>query len=122
MVFVSLSIVTGGYLIITLKNRASSTGNTISLVVLLTFCLIITFLYGSDFIQLKRNNIKETSGVCQIEYIKGGKSIDTTEITIEGKMYTIKSEKYKSITDGTYSCKIQFLPITKTITDLVIFK
>lgn len=64
IVFFILSLVTGGYFIITFKNKTASIGNKFALGFLLIFCLVITVIYGSDFILWKSKNTKEASGAC----------------------------------------------------------
>ncbi|WP_339176179.1 cobalamin biosynthesis protein CobN [Solibacillus sp. FSL R5-0691] len=93
--------------------------NTIMLGVLSLFMLIVSGIYSYDFYHLQTGDQKTAGGSCEITFVNGhGRSIDTTEVTIENKVYNIKSSTYKDFPDGHYQCELTFLPITKIVTQI----
>lgn len=115
IIFLLLFLVSSAYLLAIFNRKTSAIGKPFILTILLILSLTITCIYGYDFIHLKRDNTKYTSGICLVQFIRGGKSIDTTEVTIKDKIYKIKSEKYSDLPDGTYSCELRYLPLTKIV-------
>lgn len=55
-----------------------------------------------------------------IEFNDNGNSIATTTIEIDDKVYQIKGGTYNHLPDGTYQCKVHYLPVTKIIESLYI--
>ena len=123
--FIMLFLIT--LVVIVIINRKKSKDDrgvgVVMLVVLSIGTLIVSIIYGYDFIQLNTEQQRVIEGKCDTKFINGhGKSIDTTEITIEGKIYTIKSARYKNLKDDTYYCSLSYLPITKTISEIEIIE
>ena len=93
--------------------------NTFMLGALMLFMLVVSSIYGFDFYHLQMGNQKTAEGVCDINFVKGhGRSIDTTEIMIEDKLYNIKSGTYKDLPDGRYYCNLAYLPISKIVSEI----
>lgn len=93
--------------------------NTFMLGVLTLFMLIVSGIYSYDFYHLQTGDQKTAGGICEITFLNGhGRSIDTTEVMIEDKVYNIKSNTYKDFPDGRYYCELKFLPISKIVTDI----
>lgn len=93
--------------------------NTIMLGVLTLFMLIVSGIYSYDFYHLQTSDQKTAGGICEITFVNGhGRSIDTTEVIIEDKVYNIKSSTYKDFPDGRYHCELTYLPISKIVTQI----
>ncbi|MGN7476246.1 cobalamin biosynthesis protein CobN [Solibacillus silvestris] len=101
------------------KEKSAYSANTFMLGVLMLFMLILSSFYTYDFYHLHFGNIKSAEGVCDIKFVNGGgKSIDTTEVAIDNKLYSIKASTYKHLPDGRYNCDLAYLPITKIISEI----
>ena len=123
IVFVILFFVSSFFFIKEVKKKSFTTSpiSIIMLAVLLIFTLTISVIYSYDFVKLQTDETKTTSGVCHMKFVNGhGNSIDTTEIKIDDKIYSIKSDQYNSLPDGTYFCEITYLPITKIVAEIII--
>ena len=90
--------------------------------ILMIFTFVVTSIYSLDFYSLKTGQAKSVVGACSLEFISGGgRSLDTTNVTIDHETYTIKSERFKDIADGQYECALTYLPVTKIVTDITIY-
>ncbi|MFJ5765019.1 hypothetical protein ACIP9C_06640 [Lysinibacillus sp. NPDC093210] len=58
----------------------------------------------STFLNLQAGEVQIAQGNCYIEFNDNGKSIATTSVEIDEKVYQIKSDTYKGLPD---------LPVTK---------
>ena len=123
VVFILLFIIVFVVFIKTLKLRQQNTLPAIMLGVLLVFTGVISSIYSVDFYFLKSGQTKSTSGACSLEYVTGnGNSMDSTDVTIGDKTYSIKSSRFKEVEDGQYNCTISYLPITKIVTEISLSK
>lgn len=118
IVFSILSVVTTTCWLYLLTKKKSNALSNLVLLVLLTICSVIVALFGYDYIQLQRGNTFSDGGQCVTKFIRGGTSVDATKITLNGQSYTIKSDEYKDLPNGTYECVIEYLPLTKYISDV----
>lgn len=121
IIFTLLFIIAAFFLIRAFVNKKVSPYNlnTIMLGVLTLFMLIVSGIYSYDFYRLQTGDQKTAGGICEITFVNGhGKSIDTTEVIIENKLYTIKSDTFKNLPDGRYYCVLTHLPISKIVTDI----
>lgn len=116
--FAVLAIITAIYWFYLIAQKKTTIGYNLLLITLLAFCSIIVAVFGYDFIQHQRGNTLLEAGECSTTYIRGGKSVDTTEVKLNGETYTIKSDKFKDLPDGTYRCEVAYLPITKYISEV----
>lgn len=122
ILFFILFLLTFGYLIYLIKQKKATGGNVVALSTLLIIIGSISGIYGFDFYQLKAGQLQTTEGQCVIEFKDNGNSIARTTVEIDGKEYQIKGEKFKDIPDGTYQCKLYYLPVTKNIESIEIEK
>lgn len=93
--------------------------NTVMLAVLSLFSFIIIAVCSYDF-YTKLTSEHTAMGQCQFTYVRGGNSIDTTEIVIDNTLYKIKSDLFKKVDDGVYPCEIRYMPLTKIVYHLTI--
>ncbi len=122
IVFLILSIVTLGYLISLIKRKMATGGNVLALISLLLLTGIVSGIYGFDFLKLQDGELQTAQGDCFIEFNNNGTSISTTTIEIDDKVYQIKGDTYKYLSDGTYQCKVHYLPVTRIIESLQLEK
>ncbi|MER1985291.1 MAG: cobalamin biosynthesis protein CobN [Solibacillus sp.] len=101
------------------RKKQLYTVNAFMTAVLALFSFIIIAVCSYDF-YAKFAGEHFAAGQCQFTYVRGGKSIDTTEIVIDEQLYKIKSELFKKIDDGVYSCEIRYMPLTKIVYHLTI--
>lgn len=101
------------------KKKQLYTVNTVLLTTLALFSITIVTVCSYDF-YAKLTSEHIAAGQCEFTYKKGGNTIDTTEIIIDDTRYTIKSDFFKKIDDGIYSCEIHYLPLTKLVYELTI--
>ena len=123
ILFTLLFIITAFFFIRQFVNKQVSPSNlnTIMLGVLTLFMLIVSGIYSYDFFHLQTGDQRTAGGICEITFVNGhGRSIDTTEVMIEDKVYNIKSSTYKDFPDGRYHCELTYLPISKIVTDIEI--
>lgn len=121
IIFTLLFIIAAFFFIRQFVNKKSSpyNMNTFMLGVLTLFMLVVSGIYGYDFYHLQTGIQKTAEGICEISFVNGhGKSIDTTEVMIEDKVYNIKSSTYKDLPDGRYNCELTYLPISKIVTQI----
>ena len=105
-----------------IKRKMATGGNILALFFLLLLTGIVSGIYGFDFLKLQAGELKIAQGDCFIEFNNNGRSIATTTIEIDNKVYQIKGDKYNYLPDGTYQCKVHYLPVTKIIESLHIEK
>ena len=123
IVFVLLFFIVLFVWIKTLQLKKQNKVPVIMLGVLMVFTLVVASIYTTDFFYLKTEQTKSTAGDCTLEFVSGGgNSIDTTEVMIAKKTYSIKSEHFKDIANGNYYCEISYLPVTKIVTEISIQK
>ena len=67
---------------------------------------------------MQAGEVQIAQGDCFIEFNDNGNSIATTTIEIDDKVYQIKGDTYNDLPDGTYQCKVHYLPVTKIIESL----
>ncbi|WP_269922950.1 hypothetical protein [Psychrobacillus psychrodurans] len=67
---------------------------------------------------MQDGELQIAQGDCFIEFNNNGTSISTTTIEIGDNVYQIKGDTYKYLSDGTYQCKVHYLPVTKIIESL----
>ncbi|WP_274307212.1 cobalamin biosynthesis protein CobN [Solibacillus daqui] len=121
IVFVLLFFIVLFVWIKTFKLKKQNKMPIIMLGVLMVFTLVVASIYTTDFFYLKTEQTKSTAGACTLEFVSGGgNSLDTTEVIIDNKKYSIKSEHFKDIADGNYFCEITYLPVTKIVTEISI--
>ena len=113
--FSILALLTAGYWFYLLSRKKSTVLTNIMLLTLLAFCSIIIAIFSYDFIQLKRGHTVLSEGQCETAYIRGGTSVDTTEIKLNDQLYVVKSNEYADLPDHTYYCEIESLPLTKYV-------
>lgn len=116
--FTLIAIVTASYWLYIIANKKSTIVHNLLLITLLAFCSIIVAIFGYDFIQLQLGHTLSDAGQCETNFIRGGTSVDTTEVKLNGRTYTIKSDLFKDLQDGLYECEITYLPITKNIVEV----
>lgn len=104
--------------ILSLKKQLENIGTKLALAVLAVFSFIIVAVCSYDFYQYNYTDGLFAAGQCHVAYIKGGQSISVTKITIDGEVYTIKSDVFKKIEDGVYKCEIAYMPLTKSVYEL----
>ncbi len=117
-IFFILFLFALGYLIHLIKRKAASGGNILALAFFIVLSGVVSGIYGFDFIKLQAGEIHSAQGECSIEFNANGKSIATTTIELDEKVYQIKGESYKHLPDGIYQCEVHYLPITKIIQSL----
>lgn len=122
IIFLVLFIFTLIYLITLFYRKMATSGKVLALFVLLLITGAVSGIYGFDFLNLKTGDLQVAQGECNIEFNENGKSIASTKIEIDEKIYEIKGRAYKHLPDGTYQCKVHYLPITKNIESLYIEK
>lgn len=122
IIFFILFIFTLGYLFHLIKQKRATGGNVLALSSLLLLTGIISGIYGFDFFKLQAGEVPIAQGKCFIEFNDNGKNIATTSVEIDDTVYQIKGDTYKGLPDGTYQCKIHYLPVTKSIESLEIEK
>ena len=118
IIFLILFIVTLSYLVSLVKRKKATGGNVLALFSLLLLTGIVSGIYGFDFLKLQAGEVQIAQGDCFIEFNDNGNSIATTTIEIDDKVYQIKGDTYNDLPDGTYQCKVHYLPVTKIIESL----
>ena len=118
IIFFILFSFTLSYLLILIKQKKATGGNVLALSSLLILTGIVSCIYGFDFIKLQTGELQITQGKCFIEFNANGTSIATTTVEIDSTIYKIKGDTYSDLPDGTYQCKVQYLPVTKIIKSL----
>ena len=117
-IFLILFIFTLIYLGSLIKRKMATGANVLALCSLLLLTGIVSGIYGFDFLKLQAGEVKIAQGDCFIEFNNNGRSIATTTIEIDEKAYQIKGDTYSHLPDGTYQCKVNYLPVTKIIETL----
>lgn len=82
---------------------------------MLLFFAVIAFIFSTDVAAHIQGNGKHAAGSCETTFVRGGKSLDTTEVVIGNKTYLIKSDTYKHLKDGYHECELTYAPITKFV-------
>jgi hypothetical protein len=122
IIFLLLFISTLCYLISLIYRKMATGGNVLALTVLLLLTGIVSGIYGFDWLKLQAGDVQIAQGDCIIEFNKNGRSIATTSIEIDNKVYQIKGDTYNDLPDGTYQCKVHYLPVTKIVESLKLEK
>ena len=117
-IFLIFFIVALIYLISLIKRKRATGGNVLALFFLLLLTGIVSGIYGFDFIKLQTGEVEMAQGDCFIEFNDNGRSIATTSVEIDDVVYQIKGDTYSHLRDGTYSCTVHYLPVTKIIESL----
>ncbi|PYF08955.1 cobalamin biosynthesis protein CobN [Ureibacillus chungkukjangi] len=120
IIFFILFIFTIGYFLHLIKQKRATGGNVLALTSLLLLTGIISGIYGFDFYKLQTGEVQIAQGECFIGFNDNGKSIAKTTVEIDETIYQIKGDTFKRLPDGTYHCKIHYLPVTKSIESLEI--
>ncbi len=97
------------------KRDDTKYGAWLALGVLALFSLIIVSVYSYDLYQYKFTEGRQVAGQCNLEFIRGGRSIDITEVTVNEQIYVVKSSRFKDVKDGLYECEFSYMPLTKTV-------
>ncbi|MEG0438937.1 hypothetical protein [Solibacillus cecembensis] len=118
IIFLILFIVTLSYLVLLVKLKKATGGNVIALFFLLLLTGAVSGIYGFDFFKLQVGEVQIAQGNCFIEFNDNGRSIATTTIELNDKVYQIKGDTYNHLPDGTYQCNVHYLPATKIIESL----
>lgn len=118
IIFFILFCFTLSYLLILIKQKRATGGNVLALSSLLILTGIVSCIYGFDFVKLQAGEVQIMQGKCFIEFNDNGKSIATTTVEIDNTIYQIKGDTYSDLPDGTYQCKVEYLPVTKIIKSL----